>query len=33
MEVLQLGTYKFKTIGGQVFINAWNIEQLHRFYP
>ena len=32
-EVLRLGTYKLKTIDGKVFINAWNIEQLHRFYP
>ena len=32
-EVLQPGTYKLKTIDGEVFINAWNIEQLRRFYP
>ena len=32
-EVLQLGTYKLKTIDGEVFTNAWNIEQLRRFYP
>ena len=32
-EVLQLGTYKLKTIDGEVFDNAWNIEQLRRFYP
>ena len=32
-EVLQPGTYKLKTIDGEVFVNAWNIEQLHRFYP
>ena len=32
-EVLRPGTYKLKTIDGEVFINAWNIEQLHRFYP
>ena len=31
-EVLRLGTYKLKTIDGEVFINAWNIEQLRRFY-
>ena len=33
VEVLQLGTYKLKTIDGEVFVNAWNIEQLRRFYP
>ena len=32
-EVLQPGTYKLRTIDGEVFINAWNIEHLHRFYP
>ena len=32
-EVLRPGTYKLKTIDGKVFINAWNIEQLRRFYP
>jgi hypothetical protein len=32
-EVLKPGTYKLKTIDGQVLTNAWNIEQLHRFYP
>ena len=32
-EGLRLGTYKLKTIDGKVFINAWNIEQLRRFYP
>jgi hypothetical protein len=32
-EVLRPGTYKLKTIDGQVFTNAWNIEQLHCFYP
>ena len=30
-EVLQPGTYKLKTIDDEVFINAWNIEQLCRF--
>ena len=25
-EALQPGTYKLKTIDGEVFINAWNIE-------
>ena len=32
-EVLRPGTYKLKTIDGVVFINAFNIEQLRRFYP
>ncbi|XP_066333204.1 uncharacterized protein [Miscanthus floridulus] len=32
-EVLRPRTYKLTTIDGRVFINAWNIEQLHRFYP
>ena len=32
-EVLRLGAYKLKTIDGEVFTNAWNIEQLRRFYP
>ena len=32
-EVHRLGTYKLKTIDGEVFDNAWNIEQLRRFYP
>ena len=32
-EVLRPGTYKLKTINGEVFTNAWNIEQLRRFYP
>ena len=33
VEVLRLGAYKLKTIDGEVFTNAWNIEQLCRFYP
>ena len=33
VEVLLPGTYKLKTINGEVFTNAWNIEQLRRFYP
>ena len=32
-EVLRPGTYKLKTIDGQIFTNAWNIGQLRRFYP
>ena len=26
VEVLQPGAYKLKTINGEVFTNAWNIE-------
>ena len=33
MEVLRPGAYKLKTIDGEVFTNAWNIEQLCHFYP
>ena len=32
-EVLRPGAYRLKTINGEVFTNAWNIEQLRRFYP
>ena len=32
-EVLHPGAYRLKTINGEVFSNAWNIEQLRRFYP
>jgi hypothetical protein len=32
-EMLRLGTYKLATADGKVFTNAWNIEQLCRFYP
>jgi hypothetical protein len=32
-EVLHSGTYKIATMKGEVFTNAWNIEQLRRFYP
>jgi len=32
-EVLKPGTYKLANEKGAVFINAWNIEQLRRFYP
>ena len=32
VELLQPGAYKLKTIDGEVFTNAWNIEQLRRFY-
>jgi hypothetical protein len=33
IEVLKPGTYKLKTVDDQVLTNAWNIEQLHHFYP
>jgi len=32
-EVLKPGTYKLVDEKGAVFTNAWNIEQLRRFYP
>jgi hypothetical protein len=32
-EVLRPGTYKMQTSEGEVFTNAWNIEQLRHFYP
>ena len=32
-KVLRPGTYMLRTINDNVFVNAWNIEQLHRFYP
>jgi hypothetical protein len=32
-EVLRPGTYKLANEAGEVFKNAWNIEQLRRFYP
>jgi len=32
-EFLKLGTYKLMDGKGVVFTNAWNIEQLRRFYP
>ena len=32
-EILRPGAYRLKTIKGKVFTNAWNIEQLRRFYP
>jgi len=31
-KVLRPGAYKLKTIDVKVFTNAWNIEQLRRFY-
>ena len=32
-EVLKPGTYKLTNENGEVFTNAWNIQQLCRFYP
>jgi hypothetical protein len=32
-EVLKLGTYKLFNEKGEIFTNAWNIEQLHHFFP
>jgi hypothetical protein len=32
-KVLKPGTNKLANIQGEVYSNAWNIQQLHRFYP
>jgi hypothetical protein len=32
-EIIRPGTYKFANEEGEVYNNAYNIEQLHRFYP
>jgi hypothetical protein len=32
-KILKLGTYKLANDRGEVYNNAWNIQQLHRFYP
>jgi hypothetical protein len=32
-EVLRPSTYKLKDEKGRMLDNAWNIEQLWRFYP
>ena len=32
-EVLRPGTYKLKNADGRILANAWNIDQLRRFYP
>ena len=32
-EVLKPGTYKLANKNGEVFTNAWNIQQLRHFYP
>jgi hypothetical protein len=33
LRVLKPGTYKLANIQGEVYSNAWNIQQLCRFYP
>jgi hypothetical protein len=33
VKVLKLGTYKLDNEDGEELINAWNIQQLRRFYP
>ena len=32
-QMLKPGTYKIANEKGEILTNAWNIEQLHRFYP
>jgi hypothetical protein len=32
-KVLKPGTYKLANDQGEVYSNAWNIQQLRRFYP
>jgi hypothetical protein len=32
-KILKPGTYKLANNQGEVYSNAWNIQQLHRFYP
>jgi hypothetical protein len=32
-EVLKPSTYKLSNKKGEIFTNAWNIEQLRRFFP
>jgi hypothetical protein len=32
-EVLKSGTYKLSNEKGEILTNAWNIEQLRRFFP
>jgi hypothetical protein len=33
VKVLKPGTYKLANKDGEELTNAWNIQQLHRFYP
>jgi hypothetical protein len=32
-NILKPGTYKLANDQGEVYSNAWNIQQLRRFYP
>jgi hypothetical protein len=32
-KILKPGTYKLANEEGEVYNNAWNIQQLRRFYP
>jgi hypothetical protein len=32
-KILKPGTYKLANDQGEVYNNAWNIQQLRRFYP
>jgi hypothetical protein len=32
-KILKPGTYKLANDQGEVYSNAWNIQQLRRFYP
>jgi hypothetical protein len=32
-EVIRPEAYQLKEINGAIFPNAWNIEQLRKFYP
>jgi hypothetical protein len=32
-KILKPRTYELANDRGEVYINAWNIQQLHRFYP
>ena len=32
-KVIRPGTFKLKNEDGEEFANAWNIDQLRRFYP
>jgi hypothetical protein len=33
VEVLRSGTYKLQIVDSAILTNAWNIKQLHHFYP
>jgi hypothetical protein len=33
VKVLKPGTYKLANVDGEKLTNAWNIQQLCRFYP